>query len=310
GDGTYDQTIVGCTSQTVRTVDFRDPGTTVVGLRVSNGASPDVVATTTITVGAPASEPFDITLLFVGSFNASRTAAFQNAAARWSQVIHTGLANTPLSYAAGGCGTDSAAYSGTIDDVLITASVTSIDGPGNVLASAGPCYYRTANGLALAGSMRFDVADIVNLENSGDLGDVVLHEMGHVLGIGTLNGWSSNQTGAGTLNSAFVGNRALGIWQQLGGTGSVPVENNGVSGTTDSHWRESVFDRELMTGYEDAGLDPLSSLTIAALGDFGYGVDLSTADSFLLPAPTVTMPSFRAPSGPTEQLLRPVGGVG
>jgi len=310
GDGTYDQTIVSCTSETVRTAEFRTPGTTTVGLRVSDGASPAVTRTVGVVAGAPAAEPFNITLLLVGSFTPVRTAAFNAAAARWSQVIHAGLPDLPLNYAAAGCGDDAAAFSGTIDDVLITASVTAIDGPGKVLAAAGPCYYRTSDGLALAGSMQFDVADIVNLENSGDLEDVVLHEMGHVLGIGTLSGWSNNQSGAGTGTSAFVGARARGAWQELGGTGAVPVENNGVPGTTDSHWRESVFDRELMTGYEDAGKDPLSRLTVAALGDLGYAVDLSTADAFVLPLPSVRMPSVRALEGPTERVLRPVGGVG
>jgi hypothetical protein len=269
-----------------------------------------VTRSVTVVAGAPASESFDISLLFVGSFTPTRTAAFNNAAARWSEVIHTGLTDLPLSYAAAGCGEDSAAFSGTIDDVLITASVTSIDGPGNVLASAGPCYYRTSDGLALAGSMQFDVADIVNLENSGDLEDVVLHEMGHVLGIGTLPGWSNNQSGVGTSTSSFVGPRARGAWQQLGGSGAVPVENNGIPGTTDSHWRESVFDRELMTGYEDAGRDPLSRLTVAALADLGYGVTLSSAEQFLLPLPVVRMPSVRSAAVPRERVLLPVGGVG
>jgi hypothetical protein len=310
GDGTYDQTVVSCTSDTVRTLNFPTQGTTRVGLRVSDGASPPVTARVDVVAGAPSGEPFNISLLFVGSFTPTRTAAFNSAANRWSQVIHTGLADLPLSYAAGGCGADSAAFSGTVDDVLITASVTAIDGPGNVLASAGPCYYRTADGLALAGSMQFDVADIVNLENSGDLEDVVLHEMGHVLGIGTLPGWSNNQSGAGSLTSSFVGPRARGAWQELGGNGAVPVENNGVSGTSDSHWRESVFDRELMTGYEDAGRDPLSRLTVAALGDLGYGVNLSSAENFLLPLPVVRMPAARAAQVPTERILLPVGGVG
>jgi hypothetical protein len=134
--------------------------------------------------------------------------------------------------------------------------------------------------------------------------------MGHVLGIGTLPGWSSNQAGAGTLTSSFVGPRARGAWQELGGNGAVPVENNGIPGTTDSHWRESVFDRELMTGYEDAGRDPLSRLTVAALGDLGYGVNLSSAENFLLPMPVVRMPAARAAQAPTERILLPVGGVG
>jgi len=308
-DGTYDTTIVSCTSATIRTEKFTEVGSNVVGLRVSNGVTPPAVTSTTVEVAAPSTEPFDITLEFVGSFTPARTAAFTNAAQRWSQVIHSGLSNISLSYAANGCGAASPAFSGVIDDVRISASVVEIDGPNKVLASAGPCYYRTSGGLAVAGSMSFDIADIDALEASGDLNDVVLHEMGHVLGIGTLPGWSSQQTGVGTASSSFVGPRTLGVWQALGGTGPVPVENNGVAGTTDSHWRESTFDRELMTGYEDAGLDPLSRLTIGALGDLGYQVDLGAADSFLLPLPRSTNPAARAKPEPTEQLRLPVGGV-
>ena len=67
GDGTYDQTIVSCTSETVRTAEFRTPGTTTVGLRVGDGASPAVTRTVDVVAGAAAAEPFNITLLLVGS---------------------------------------------------------------------------------------------------------------------------------------------------------------------------------------------------------------------------------------------------
>ena len=308
-DGVYERTIVSCTSATVRTESFTTPGTTTVRLRVSNGAAPAVTATTAVQVGAPADEPFDITLELLGSFTPARTSAFTAAAARWSQVVHAGLPDLTLTYAADGCGTGSPAFDGSIDDVRIVARVAPIDGVGKVLASAGPCYYRTSSGLSVAGSMLFDEADIVGLENSGDLGDVVLHEMGHVLGIGTLDPWNGLRTGVGTGATAFTGAHALGVWQVLGGTGAVPLENTGGGGTADSHWRETTFGRELMTGFEDPGADPLSRLTVASLADMGYAVDLAAADPFLLPLPGSVRAAARSTAPATEQLLLPVGGV-
>jgi hypothetical protein len=49
-----------------------------------------------------------------------------------------------------------------------------------------------------------------------------------------------------------------------------------------SHWRDGVFDPELMTGFLDAGSNPLSVVTIASLADLGYTVDVNQADPFTL----------------------------
>ena len=109
--------------------------------------------------------------------------------------------------------------------------------------------------------------------------------MGHLLGIGTL--WDVNRsllTGAGTSDPRFVGVRGVAEWSTLGGSAAVPVENTGGSGTADSHWRETTFGTELMTGYISPGSNPLSKLSIASLADLGYHVNRSVADAYSLPA--------------------------
>ena len=63
----------------------------------------------------------------------------------------------------------------------------------------------------------------------------------------------------------------------------VPVENTGGPGTADGHWRESVFRNELMSGFIAAPNNPLSRLTVASLQDLGYEVDLSKAEPYKLP---------------------------
>ena len=54
------------------------------------------------------------------------------------------------------------------------------------------------------------------------------------------------------------------------------------AGTFNSHWRESVFGSELMTGYLNSGAaNPLSRLTIGAMEDLGYTVNYSVAQTYV-----------------------------
>ncbi|MEJ2504177.1 MAG: leishmanolysin-related zinc metalloendopeptidase, partial [Gemmatimonadota bacterium] len=72
-------------------------------------------------------------------------------------------------------------------------------------------------------------------------------------------------------------------WRALDQVGDVPVENTGGAGTENVHWRETVFNREIMTGFIESGVDqPLSRITIAAMEDLGYEVDRSAADDYSL----------------------------
>lgn len=281
GDGDVDRTVNNCTSQSLRTFTYTAVGTVSPGLTVSDGAL-EATASTTVAVTAASADQFNITVRLNGTMTPAQEAAFTDAAARWAQVIRAGLANTTLNIGANACDTGAPAYNGPVDDVLIDATITTIDGPGSVLGSAGPCWVRISNGLPLYGVMKFDVDDVVSLENAGDFSAVILHEMGHVLGFGTI--WDDKGlVGAGTSNPTFNGPAARGAWNAIGGSGNVPVENSGGSGTAGSHWRESTFNGELMTGYIDHWNNPLSALTIGAFADFGYGVDLAAADSYGVP---------------------------
>jgi hypothetical protein len=140
--------------------------------------------------------------------------------------------------------------------------------------------------------MRFDQADLAEVEASGLLQDVILHEMGHVLGFGTI--WSepeldllADPVSAGGTDPHFTGAQAIAAFDAAGGNaytsgGKVPVEETGGAGTRDSHWRESVFNNELMTGFVDAGQNPLSRITVASLGDLGYSINPSASDPYSL----------------------------
>lgn len=169
-----------------------------------------------------------------------------------------------------------------VDDLLIFAKGVEMDGRGGVLGQAGPNYIRLSNNLPITGVMEFDTHDLEDMHSDGSLVDVIVHEMGHVLGIGTL--WSHLVEGLATDDPVFVGANAMREYGQLIGAPPtpVPVENTGGPGTRGGHWRESVFDSELMTGWIDRGKNPLSRITIAALADLGYEVNMRVADEYRL----------------------------
>ncbi len=144
--------------------------------------------------------------------------------------------------------------------------------------------------------MRFDSADLDYLADRGAFEDTILHEMGHILGIG--GGWLLRGFVSDLLSGSPTYNRpaANAVWKELGGSGQVPLESGGGLGTAAVHWSEDVFGSELMTGYLNIGVAPLSRLTVAALADLGYGVDVAQADVYSLP-------------GAVAPIVIPTGGV-
>ena len=235
---------------------------------------------------------FAITVCYLTPLTPTQQKAFVDAAARWGKIITSDLPDVPAGVIPeNACGTGSPSIGIPIDDMLIFAAVTTIDGPGGILGSAGPCVIRAPAGLPVVGTMRFDVADVTNLEAQGTLSSVILHEMGHVIGIGSywaFKGLLQNPSTAGNqLDTYFSGTNGIAGFNDIGGatyTGGqkVPVENTGGGGTINVHWRESVLQNELMTGFLNPGSNPLSMVTVSSLVDLGYTVDTTQADPFSL----------------------------
>jgi hypothetical protein len=239
--------------------------------------------------------------------------AFLNAAERIRTAVIGDLPDVAVQgLNVANCGGGSGAtLTETIDDIIIFASVTPIDGAGRVLARAGPCFVRNSSLTALVGSMQFDEADALPLLTSGRFEAVVLHEMLHIVGIGSLWRLKNLVDSVGTADPRYngpIGNARcllLGFGTQC--DRGVPVENTGGSGTAGVHWRESVFDRELMTGFAESTPDmPFSVLTLGSLADYGFVVNERAADPFRAPAAMARVPR-RAPAddAPWEELLPP-----
>ena len=232
--------------------------------------------------------PFDISIRPTGSIDPAVLAEFEAAAARWESVITADIADVAGYGARPSC--LASTPTGPIDDVLINVQVVPISTPG-VLGQAGFCE-RGPDGLPRLGVMVFDSEEVPRLMTSGAFRNVVLHEMGHVLGIGTTWPFFGLLDTSTSGDPRFVGANATAAWQELGDTGTVPVEATGGAGTALAHWRDTTFTTELMTGWIGSGSSPLSRVSIASLADLGYQVDPGRADPFVL-ATSLLAPALR-----------------
>ena len=270
-----------------------------------------------VDLSAAVQSDYDIDVRFFGpEMTDAQKALFTNAAARIRAIVvgdvpDAQMVNTDVSADCGIAGLPT--LNETIDDLVIYASVQPIDGSGRILAEAGPCTFRpdAQGNLTAVGVMLFDSADVATMTTQGILQDVITHEMLHVVGIGTL--WSTMHllTGEGTSVVSYFGTQGVAGCVNDGGTAtcaqSVPVENNGVPGTTDSHWRETTFGSELMTGYVNYGGMPLSAITVGSLGDMGYTVNPFAADPYRVPVSGSSQDRIPAPPAGWEK--RPIGRV-
>jgi uncharacterized protein YjdB len=254
------------------------PGTAWIRGTEDNGA--DSAHVTVIAVSL-----FDIEVRFVGTLpSESVQTAFSDAESRWEELLIGDLPSVVVTLDTAECVTVAhPAVAETIDDVVIFTEVTAIDGSGGMLAQAGPCVVRVPGRLALVGVMQFDEADLSDLEATSDLVETIIHEMGHVLGLGAGTPWSTTLVDAGGADPYWPGTEAVNQYLLNGGssTNRVPVANTGGAGTADVHWREAHMGRELMTGFINIGsVNPLSKITIGAMKDMGYTVDLTKADAY------------------------------
>lgn len=313
GDGEAETQLSPCSSGS-RNVSVESASSFTSTLVVSDGDF-DVVRAVPVNVAAGTDETFDIVLRGVDELEPAQAAAFLEAEARWESVIVRGISDLAISSRPLCLPAGAADLPAVVDDVVIDVAVTPIDGPGSVLGQAGPNCYNTANELPIHGDMEFDSADVANLIAEGAFDEVIVHEMGHVLGFGTLwdltagsGGARKVIIGAGTSNPEFIGPRAVAEYSTLGAANNVPVEAGGGPGTRDAHWRESTFNNELMTGYINTGSNPLSRLTFASLADMGYQVDMAAADAYSLPGGAGALRNAPAHIATDGQVLRPTPG--
>lgn len=213
---------------------------------------------------------FNITLKYVVEVSDRQKEVFEAAAARWERIIIKDVPSITATIPSSFQGFPPV-LNGTVDDIIIEVAIAPIDGPGAILGQAGPRYLRTADRLPITGIMFFDIDDLDFLDEIDLFEEVIVHEMGHVLGVGTLWNYFRTLRQGPTTNPYFTGKMANVFWKAEGGLDFLPVENQGGPGTAGGHWRESLLRNELMTGFLNLGENPLSRITAGSLKDMGYG---------------------------------------
>lgn len=256
---------------------------------------------TTQTIQTPAASQFvqggtfDINLNFnVVGLTPSQSRQVKSAyqtAERFYEAAITGYARAPATLVSPGAG-----------PVQISADIVPIDGRGGTLGQAGPDQVTTFHdplgtfSVTTHGSMQFDTADIVGLLATGRFSDIVLHEMAHVLGFGTLWGQSFH-SGAYSIYDViaapgeYIGSHALAMYQsEFGNLATfIPVETGtGLTGTDHTHWAQvsQVWAggiHELMTGFLTIPTY-FSNTSLHAFRDLGYAT-LNTVPVLATPVP-------------------------
>ena len=308
-DGTLTLT-AGTRGTATLTVTSGDPG----GLEVESSFS---VAVMEAGIGS-----YNIDLISITPMTESQAAAYRNAAEKWMRVLAgTELPDMPVDAEIPvGCWDEiSDRRVDRVDDLLLVVAVGTFES-STTIASAGSCRRHADSMLPWMGRIKFNERYLTEIEADGGLEEVVLHEMGHTLGLGSYDWRQFDLLANPTLtwlwiivlhnpgeDTHFTGPLAAHAFDEAGGTNytdgdKVPLENCRGSGSGDSHWRELYWSEEvgdsncregeillgseLMSPRYNFGVRArLSNITIQALADMGYTVDASEAESYSLPEP-------------------------
>ncbi len=144
----------------------------------------------------------------------------------------------------------------TIDGLLILAEGLELDGPEAVLASRGPTILRgkdagTQAFLPAKGEMTFDVQTWKLCNAKARWKTSSLMRWGMSWALKPFGSRKRMIVAATSDDPTFRGKQARAAYGALLGKRptAVPIENLGGRGTRNSHWRESIFGNELMSGF-------------------------------------------------------------
>lgn len=158
-----------------------------------------------------------------------------------------------------------------------TAAFTDPKKLKRISKSAGPIAH-----LPKEATIEVDLHDVDALYSTSQLSDMFTHEMAHALGLGTV--WRKKKLVDLTKpdNPVYIGKRGIQEYKSMARKNAlvpVPLERRGDVYTRGSHWRQTVFPGEIMTGEVSREMW-ISKITVGALDDLGYEVDIHEADYY------------------------------
>jgi len=236
------------------------------------------------------SSRFNIRLLNMGT-NTDFDEAFIKAQQRWEELITNDLPDEE------GGGRDwfrdfgefnnPIPFNGAVDDVVIAYAIEYIDGLGEIKGYANTVDRRSGNGTPISGIMKFDVDDFLYGPTGEDADIIILHEMGHVLGV--VNVFNTCNFLC-IFNTRYTCPKAQDAYAQIYPGVTLQLEDGqNEGGQRCYHWEEEMFPKEitgaseLMTGKFEANVSqPITIVTLAALDDVfeEYVIDYSKADPY------------------------------
>ena len=249
-------------------------------------------------------EAFNIDLVYLDNgLTSSQKSLMESAARRWEQIIVGDVPDINFSrhrYNEWDTFLNARIQvNDTVDDLrvfvrahsfgLLTADNEQAAGSSSILL------IRTSNWLPILSTLSLNTDFVDQAEDEGWLEQLMLHEMGHTLGVGA--SWAGfdligNPSAINkTADTYFRGFQARRAFNQVGGRSyegqKVPVQQGG----DDIHWRRGALGDELMiAGWVWPFETPISAITVASLADLGYRVNPDAADYYWLPSPAAAKP--------------------
>ena len=251
--------------ETVLEVTAADPDGLIASQRMALQVSP-----------APNPDRFDIEVIFQPGFPEPHKELVWQAVERWEEVLVGDLPDVPVDGYVGPCGDGRLRLAGTVDDLVIEMHSNTRGLPETAYAFI--CGEREQSALPFHGGARYSER-ILRRPPGVLFYRTVLHEIGHVVGIGIGRAWDqyARESGDDKSDPHYAGPLAIAAFDAAGGReyldSKVPLH----VGET-YHWRNPAMVGEIMVGAW--GGEVLSAITVQALADQGYVVDVSKADAF------------------------------
>ena len=246
-----------------------DGNTTVIEIRHLTDTAPqeDVL---------PGDDPFNIQLRFFDSISHTDAWIVREMAAKWEGIITEGhydldFANYNNHWYSEALLRTIDVY-GVIDDLVVVVDARRLDGDYKGIADV--FIKRQDTHVPLACGMVLD-SGFLSTASVQQKKNVIMHELAHCLGFGNAWIWSPLfLMQSGNEGPIFKGKNAI---REYGS--EVPMDELG------QHWHPEKLRGELMTSGWGGTNQPvaLSIITLGALMDTGYQVDMSKADPYTVP---------------------------